>query len=430
MRAMPKMQVVVPADYNQAYRAVIDSYDREGPMYMRFGRPATPIVYDEIPESMGKGLDVLREGKDISIFACGHMVWRALEAAKTLEREDGIEAEVVNVAIIKPLASRLCPRLARKDGRRRHRRGASQKGGLGDAIRQVAAEQHPVPVFALGMKDEFGVSGTAEACMEHFGLTANGIADVAREAMVKKPLVLAPAHRAPLESRFHARELAREEPSGGPSRASRVRSAPSSFASSRRVVATSRCRSPAARRGDAAFSDDDLHLSLYVHIRAGLQGVRRVRPGEFEWHPAVLGLRAALEDRVLRERPLCGCPPAPMSLRATSDPPVRARHRVRWRRFRSPPGHRRHRPISSGSSLIHRSAYQLKEADPHSWVIPRLAGQAQDRAASRCSSTSTGSGNADRAHSRLFAQAMDALGLDFVLRRVSGPDPRLTPSPR
>ena len=67
MRAMPKMQVVVPADYNQAYRATIESYERDEPMYMRFGRPATPIVYEEIPETLGDGVDVLREGKDISI---------------------------------------------------------------------------------------------------------------------------------------------------------------------------------------------------------------------------------------------------------------------------------------------------------------------------------------------------------------------------
>src|SRR3954454_9571198 len=87
MRAMPRMQVVVPADYNQAYRATIDSYEaNDEPMYMRFGRPATPAVYDEIPESLGSGVDVLREGKDISIFVCGHMVWRGLEAAETLER--------------------------------------------------------------------------------------------------------------------------------------------------------------------------------------------------------------------------------------------------------------------------------------------------------------------------------------------------------
>src|SRR5919202_1469693 len=106
MRAMPKMQVVVPADYNQAYTAVVESYERfDGPMYMRFGRPKTPAVYDQIPETLGTGVDVLREGKDISIFVCGHMVWRGLEAAETLASEDGVEAEVVNVSIIKPIDS-------------------------------------------------------------------------------------------------------------------------------------------------------------------------------------------------------------------------------------------------------------------------------------------------------------------------------------
>ena len=192
MRAMPKMQVVVPADYNQAYRAVIDSYEREGPMYMRFGRPATPIVYDEIPESMGKGLDVLRQGHDISIFACGHMVWRALDAAESLEREDGVEAEVVNVSILKPIDSEGVLDSLAKTGVAVTAEEHRVVGGLADAVRGVAAEQHPVPVFALGMGDEFGVSGTAEACMEHFGLTANGIADLAREALLKKPMVSHP----------------------------------------------------------------------------------------------------------------------------------------------------------------------------------------------------------------------------------------------
>src|SRR2546423_10453671 len=106
MRAMPKMQVVVPADYNQAYTAVVESYERfDGPMYLRFGRPKTPMVYDRIPETLGTGVDVLRPGKDISIFVCGHMVWRGLEAAETLEREDGVEAGVVHASIIKPLGS-------------------------------------------------------------------------------------------------------------------------------------------------------------------------------------------------------------------------------------------------------------------------------------------------------------------------------------
>jgi len=192
MRAMPRMQVIVPADYNQAFAAVMHSWENPEPMYLRFGRPATPVVYEGIPETLGDGVDVLREGKDITLIATGHMVWRALEAAEALEREDGIEAEVVNVAIIKPLASRLVLDSLAKTGVAVTAEEHRVTGGLGDAIRQVAAEQHPVPVFALGMKDEFGVSGTAEACMEHFGLTATGIADVAREAMVKKPLVSHP----------------------------------------------------------------------------------------------------------------------------------------------------------------------------------------------------------------------------------------------
>ena len=193
MRAMPQMQVVVPADYNQAYTAVIESYDRfDGPMYMRFGRPKTPMVYDQIPDTLGSGVEVLRPGKDISIFVCGHMVWRGLEAAETLEREDGVEAEVVNVSIIKPIDSQSVLSSLAKTGVAVTAEEHRVVGGLGDAIRQVAAEQHPVPVFALGMQDEFGVSGTAEACMEHFGLTASGIADLAREALLKKPIVQHP----------------------------------------------------------------------------------------------------------------------------------------------------------------------------------------------------------------------------------------------
>jgi transketolase len=193
MRAMPKMQVVVPADYNQAYRATIESYERnDEPMYMRFGRPATPIVYDEIPETLGNGVDVIREGKDISLIATGHMVWRAVEAAETLEREDGVEAEVLNVSIIKPLASGPILESLSKTGVAVTAEEHRVAGGLADAVRTVAAEQHPVPIFAVGMGDEFGISGTAESCMEHFGLTASGIADRAREALLLKPIVSRP----------------------------------------------------------------------------------------------------------------------------------------------------------------------------------------------------------------------------------------------
>ena len=192
MRAMPRMQVIVPADYNQAYRATLESYESEAPIYIRLGRPATPVVYDDVPETLGGGVDVLREGKDISLIATGHMVWRALEAADSLEAEDGVEAEVLNVSIVKPIHSEPVLESISKTGVAVTAEEHRITGGLADAVRHVAAEQHPVPVFAVGMGDEFGVSGTGEACMEHFGLTARGIADRAREAMLLKPIVSRP----------------------------------------------------------------------------------------------------------------------------------------------------------------------------------------------------------------------------------------------
>jgi transketolase len=197
MRAMPRMQVIVPADYNQAYAVVRHSWENDEPMYLRFGRPATPVVYDDIPESLGDGVDVIREGKDITLIATGHMVWRALEAAEALEREDGVEAEVVNVSIIKPFAGQTIIESLAKTGVAVTAEEHRVVGGLADAVREVAAEQHPVPIFAVGMGDEFGLSGTGEACMEHFGLTARGIADRAREALVLKPIVSHPPLHGP-----------------------------------------------------------------------------------------------------------------------------------------------------------------------------------------------------------------------------------------
>ncbi len=197
MRAMPRMQVIVPADYNQAYAAVMHSWDNPEPMYLRFGRPATPVVYERVPDGLGDGVDVLRAGKDITLIACGHMVWRALEAAESLERTDGVEAEVLNVSIVKPIAGQAIIESLAKTGVAVTAEEHRVVGGLADAVREVAAEQHPVPVFAVGMGDEFGISGTGEACMEHFGLTARGIADRAREALVLKPIVSHPPLHGP-----------------------------------------------------------------------------------------------------------------------------------------------------------------------------------------------------------------------------------------
>ncbi len=192
MRAMPKMQVIVPADYNQAYRAVIESYDREGPIYLRFGRPSTPFVYDAIPDTIGAGTDVLREGSDVSIFACGHMVWRALDAAEELAREHQIEAEVVNVAIVKPIDSEAVLASIAKTGCAVTCEEHRKVGGLADAVREVAAEQYPVPVLAVGVGDRFGISGTGEAVMERFGMTAAGIVEAVMQSRGVKPFVKRP----------------------------------------------------------------------------------------------------------------------------------------------------------------------------------------------------------------------------------------------
>ena len=142
-------------------RRSIESYEREEPMYMRFGRPATPIVYDEIPETLGNGVDVLREGKDISIFACGHMVWRGARgrrrrsSARTASRPRWSTSRSSSRSTPRRVLNSLA-----KTGVAVTAEEHRVVGGLADAVREVAAEQHPVPIFALGMEDEFGVSGT------------------------------------------------------------------------------------------------------------------------------------------------------------------------------------------------------------------------------------------------------------------------------
>ena len=194
MRAMPRMQVVVPADYNQAYRAVIDSYEvNDEPMYMRFGRPATPIVYERDPGDArrrrrraprGQGHHPDRHRPHGLAGARGGRVARARGRGRGRgdQRLDH-QAAAPPQPILESLSKTGVAVTAEE-----HR----VAGGLADAVRTVAAEQHPVPIFAVGMGDEFGISGTGEACMEHFGLTARGIADRAREALLLKPIVSRP----------------------------------------------------------------------------------------------------------------------------------------------------------------------------------------------------------------------------------------------
>jgi transketolase len=182
MRLLPNMKVVVPADFNQTYAAVLESYETPGPMYIRTGRPKTPFLYEEPPLSLGKGADVLREGSDISLFACGIMVVRALEAAEELKKRD-ISAEVVNVSILKPIDVDTVATSLGKTGCAVTAEEHSIIGGLGDTVQEVAAEFCPVRMGRLGIKDVFGKSGTPDQLLEEFHLTTEHLVGLAEHVL-------------------------------------------------------------------------------------------------------------------------------------------------------------------------------------------------------------------------------------------------------
>ena len=185
MRLLPNMRVVVPADFNQTYAAVLESHEIEGPMYIRTGRPKTPFLYEEPPKSLERGADVLKEGPDISLFACGIMVVRALEAAEELKKRD-ISAEVVNVSILKPIDIDTVAASLGKTGCAVTAEEHSVIGGLGDAVQEVAAEHCPVRVGRLGIKDVFGKSGTPDQLLEEYHLTTGHLVALAEQVLASR----------------------------------------------------------------------------------------------------------------------------------------------------------------------------------------------------------------------------------------------------
>lgn len=182
MRMLPNMKVVVPADFNQTYAAVIESHEYAGPMYIRTGRAKLPFVYSQMPAGLGSGADVLKSGSDISIFACGIMVAKALEAAELLAKRD-IDAEVVNVSVIKPIDVDTVAASLEKTGCAVTAEEHSVIGGLGDAVSKIAAEYRPVRIGRLGIQDVFGKSGTPDQLLEEFHLTAGHLAGLAGQVL-------------------------------------------------------------------------------------------------------------------------------------------------------------------------------------------------------------------------------------------------------
>ncbi len=181
MRTIPGMTVIVPSDDIEAKAAVRAALEMEGPVYLRFGRAAVPVINerDDYKFEIGKGV-LLREGKDVTIIASGICVESALGAAEKLAA-DGIDAEVINIHTIKPLDEELVLASAKKTGKVVTVEEHSVIGGLGSAVCDVLAEKAPTKVCKIGVYDQFGESGPAAALVEKFGLDAQGVYNKTKE---------------------------------------------------------------------------------------------------------------------------------------------------------------------------------------------------------------------------------------------------------
>lgn len=185
MKMLPNMTVVVPADFNQTKQATIAIANHEGPVYLRFGRPSVPIfVKPDADFQIGKA-DCLIEGSDVTIIACGHLVWKSIEAAQILA-EKGIDAEVINMHTIKPLdAQAVLSSLAKTKcvvTAEEHMRN----GGLGDSIAQLLASTQPYPQEYVAVNDTFGESGTPEELLTKYGIDTADVVAAAERAVQRK----------------------------------------------------------------------------------------------------------------------------------------------------------------------------------------------------------------------------------------------------
>lgn len=185
MKMLPGMTVINPCDYNQTKAATIAVAEHVGPVYLRFGRPVVPIFTAPDQEFIiGKAWTV-NEGKDVSIFATGHLVWEAILAGEILA-EKGIDAEIINIHTIKPLDEEAILASVRKTGCAVSAEEHQIAGGLGDSIAQVLIKNHLAPLEYVGVEDSFGESGTPAQLMEKYGLNAASIVEKALKAIARK----------------------------------------------------------------------------------------------------------------------------------------------------------------------------------------------------------------------------------------------------
>ncbi|MEI8109997.1 MAG: transketolase family protein [Chitinophagia bacterium] len=186
MKMLPGMTVIVPCDFNQTKAATQAIADYEGPVYLRFGRPKWPNFTSENGSDfvIGKA-QKMSEGKDVSLFACGHMVWKAIEAGRILE-EKGYSVELINIHTIKPLDTAAVLESIQKTRCAVTVEEHNIIGGLGDSIAQVAASHLPVPIEYIGTRDTFGESGKPTELLTKYGLDTPFIVAAAEKAMSRK----------------------------------------------------------------------------------------------------------------------------------------------------------------------------------------------------------------------------------------------------
>jgi len=185
MKMLPGMTVVVPCDYNQTKAATMAVAEYDGPVYLRFGRPSWPIFTSATEAFQIGKAQKFSDGNDVSLFACGHMVWKAIEAAKILE-EKGISAEVINIHTIKPLDTEAVLQSIRKTKCAVTVEEHNIIGGLGDAIAQAAAKAFPIPIEYIGTRDTFGESGTPTQLLTKYGLDTPNVVEAVQKVMGRK----------------------------------------------------------------------------------------------------------------------------------------------------------------------------------------------------------------------------------------------------
>jgi len=184
MKMLPGMTVIVPCDYSQTMAATIALVDHYGPAYLRFGRPSWPIFTTGRPFTIGKA-DTMIKGTDVTIFACGHMVWQAIEAEAALA-EKGISAEVINIHTIKPLDVEAVLESVQKTKCVITCEEHQINGGLGDSIAQVLGKHYPAPLEMVAVNDSFGESGTPAQLLKKYGLAPENIVSAAEKVIARK----------------------------------------------------------------------------------------------------------------------------------------------------------------------------------------------------------------------------------------------------